>query len=201
MKKLKSTARKLDTFLKWIYYLLIAITIFTVGIALVCIVIMMVDSSFAQGIMESFDLGNFNIDIKSGSLPSTSFSIAYFIVMMLFFLCADVVIFLLIKFFRNILKCLSNGTPFSEAVCKSLTKTGFLVIIYGVLSGVFSIVETALIYYGYNMPELFVGTNITKIMPVYNFDLGFVVVAAAIFLLVYIIKYGSQLQKEVDETL
>ncbi len=201
MKNLKSTARKLDTFLKWIYYLLIAITIFTVGIALICAVIMMVDPSFAQDVMGSFDLGNFNFDIKSDSLPSTNFSVAYFIVTMLFFVCADVVIFLLIKFFRNILKCLSNGAPFSEAVCKNLKKTGILVIIYGVLSGVFSIVETALIYYGYDMAELFVGTNITGVMPVYNFDLGFVVVAAAIYLLVYIIKYGSQLQKEIDETL
>lgn len=201
MQKIKSTAKKLDTFLKWLYYILTAITIITIPVAIICIVIMHFDSQFGPEVMESIEFGALEIYFGENALPSQRFSISFFIMTMMFFVLLLVTMFIMIKIFRNILKCISSGEPFNEIVHISLKKAGILVIVYGIISQVFSVIESTMLFKGCNLKKLLVGGEVTDVMLQYQIELDFVIVAIVIFLLAYIFKYGAQLQKEVDETL
>lgn len=201
MEKIKSTAKKLDTFLKWLYYILIATTIIVIPVAIVCMVIMHFDSQLGPEVMESIGFGSLEIYFSENALPSQNFSISFFVMTMIFFVLASVTAFIMIKIFRNIFGCISSGEPFNEIVHTNLKKTGILVIVYGIISEVFSVIESTMLFKGCNIKELLVGGEVKNVMLQHQIELDFIFVAIVIFLLAYIFKYGAQLQQQVDETL
>ena len=54
---------------------------------------------------------------------------------------------------------------------------------------------------GYNLNELFLSDKITGVSVTYSCDLSFLIYALVLFLMSFIIQYGSELQKLSDETL
>ena len=54
---------------------------------------------------------------------------------------------------------------------------------------------------GYNLNELFLSDKITGVSVTYSCDLSFLIYALVLFLMSFIFKYGSELQKLSDETL
>ncbi len=116
---------------------------------------------------------------------------------------------------RGILKPMTGGQPFHSAVSRNLKRLAWLTLITG---GMYQLLQEAKlllskVLFGIEW-RLFGQTVFAQINPEFKrfadnihlqatpaFDLGFLVLAAVIFLLAYVFNYGEQLQTLSDETL
>lgn len=201
MNKSNIIARKLDTFIKWCFRFMLGATILCVPILIVTAIILKIDPNYTNEIMNTFTFGNLEFYVKEDMIPSTNFAIAYILTMGEILLMCAITICICFKILRNIFKPIIAGEPFHTTIFLNLKKLGWISIIFGIISGSFSIVESLVLYYGYDLGTILINENITKVMPQFTFELDFILVSAVIFLLSYIFKYGAQLQQQVDETL
>ncbi len=201
MNKSNLIARKLDTFIKWSFRFVLGATILCVPILIVTAIILKTDPNYTNEIMNTFTFGNLEFYVKEDMIPSTNFAISYILTMGGILLLCAITSCICFKFLRNIFKPIIAGEPFHTTIFLNLKKLGGISIIFGLVSGVFSVVESLVLYYGYDLETILVNENITKVVPQFTFELDFIIVAAVIFLLSYIFKYGAQLQQQVDETL
>lgn len=98
---------------------------------------------------------------------------------------------------RRILRPMRHGDPFAPSVSRDLRKLGWLVL--GCGAGVTLLGMAA-------QNALLSMLDVSAYLPVevsvtHRFDLGFVLIAAMLFLFAYIFRYGEQLQQLSDETL
>ncbi len=201
MNKSNLIARKLDTFIKWCFRVMLGATILYVPILIVTAIILKIDPSYTNNIMNTFTFGNLEFYVKENIIPSTNFAITYILTMGGILLVCAITSCMCFKILRNIFKPIIAGEPFHTAIFLNLKKLGWISIIFGLISSVFSVVESLVLYYGYDLGTILVNENITKVVPQFTFKLDFILVSAVIFLLSYIFKYGAQLQQQVDETL
>lgn len=101
----------------------------------------------------------------------------------------------------RILAPMKDGRPFEPGVDRDLRKIGWVVLAAGTVWQVAGCVLNLLLIRSYPMEQIFSSDAISGIEYTFVFDLGFVLIACAIFLLSYIFTYGQQLQQESDETL
>ena len=102
---------------------------------------------------------------------------------------------------RRILSPMKDGRPFEAGMAKDLRKIAWVVLGGGLYSEVLKIAEHLLMIRAYPMEKIFNSEAIYSMSHTIDVDLGFVLVAAAFFLLSYIFSYGQTLQRESDETL
>ena len=102
---------------------------------------------------------------------------------------------------RRILAPMKESRPFEEGMARDLKKVAWLVLGGGLYSEALKIAEHFLMIRAYPMEEIFDSKAIYMMKHIIDVDLGFVLVAAAFFLLSYIFSYGQTLQRESDETL
>ncbi len=201
MNKSNLIARKLDTFIKWCFRVMLGATILCVPILIVTVIILKIDPNYTNEIMNTLTFGNLEFFVKEGVIPSTNFAITYILTMGGILLLCAITSCVCFKIIRNILKPIIAGEPFHTTIFLNLKKLGWISIIFGLVSGVFSVVESLVLYYGYDLGTILVNENITRVVPQFTFELDFILVSAVIFLLAYIFKYGAELQQQVDETL
>ncbi len=101
----------------------------------------------------------------------------------------------------RIIAPMKDGRPFEPGVDRDLRKIGWVVLAAGTVWQVAGCVLNLLLIRSYPMEQIFSSDAISGIEYTFVFDLGFVLIACAIFLLSYIFTYGQQLQQESDETL
>lgn len=102
---------------------------------------------------------------------------------------------------RKILAPMKTGRPFEIGAAENLKKIGWIILVKGIVEEAFSIAAQMLSVKVYGLDEFFTSPSIERTEFIYTYDINFVLVACAIFLLSYIFKYGQQLQQESDETL
>ena len=201
MDKSSLFAGRLDTVLKWLFRAAVAAIVLCVLIFIVSVVILRIDPTFANDIMNTVFLSNVRLSVTDSAIPSATFATVYLLVDLAFFLLSAGVSCVCLKLLRNILKPMIEQRPFHTSVSQNLKKLGWSSFILGIGYGCFSAVETIVVYHGYGLDTLLLNEYITKAVPQFSFNLDFVIVSAVLFLLSYIFKYGAQLQQQVDETL
>ena len=102
---------------------------------------------------------------------------------------------------RSILAPMAEGAPFRDTVSRNLSKLGRLTCALGIKLNLMEIIAAALMAQAYDLPNLLLSENIVRVTMQYEFDLGFVLVAAVFALLSLVFRYGEGLQQLSDETL
>ena len=131
----------------------------------------------------------------SGTLKS-----AVSVILLLAVICCGVIAYGL-QLLRNILAPMKDGNPFNNAVSLNLRKLGWLTVIGSVVYSVISAISLHFISGLYDLTALFKEGSIDAITVNYHYDVTFLIVAALLFLLSYIFRYGEELQRQSDETL
>ena len=102
---------------------------------------------------------------------------------------------------RDILSPMKEGAPFHAAVGENLKKLAIHALELGVIINCMRMMGQAFVVHGYQLQQLLVSENILKVTFHYSFDLGFLLIAAVLYLLSCVFRYGQDLQKLSDETL
>ena len=102
---------------------------------------------------------------------------------------------------RRILAPMKEGRPFEESVSADLCRGGWLVVIGGAAAQVLGIAERLFLLRAYPVEAVFSSEAIAKLEYTFVFDFSFLLMAAALFFLSYVFRYGQSLQQLSDETL
>lgn len=106
-----------------------------------------------------------------------------------------------LQLLRNILTPMKEGKPFDNTVSTNLRKLGWLTVIGSIAYSVISTLSLHFISNLYDLTTLFIDGSVDGIMVNYRYNIAFLIVAALLFLLSYIFRYGEELQQQSDETL
>ena len=110
-------------------------------------------------------------------------------------------VFYISTLIRKLLAPMKNGRPFESGAAEHLKKIGWIILVNGVIKEAFAVAAQMLSVKVYGLEDFFTSPSIERTEFIYTYDINFILVACAIFLLSYIFKYGQQLQQESDETL
>lgn len=102
---------------------------------------------------------------------------------------------------RDILSPMKEGAPFHAAVGENLKKLAIHTLELGVIINCMRMLGQAFAVHGYQLQQLLLSDNILKATFRYSFDLSFLLIAAALYLLSCVFRYGQELQQLSDETL
>ncbi len=102
---------------------------------------------------------------------------------------------------RKILESMKLGRPFSDSTAGEVRKLGIFTLAFGGLGSLVKSVQTGLVAQVCPLDSLFNPEAVAGFETNVQFSLDFLWIAGLIFLLSYIFRYGSQLQRESDETL
>ena len=111
------------------------------------------------------------------------------------------IFYFIMKYLRAVLSSVKEGRPFEKAVCDSFRKLGILTLAGGLVSELFQWVQQLLLLRAYPMDEIFASPAITGMEINFIMDPGFILISLVFFLLSWIFSYGSELQRQSDETL
>lgn len=200
MEKLKKMAKKLDTAAKIILYINIgaAAIIFFVWIMMLE-EILMDQNALREYLVLNF--GSVKVGIAPEYAPSLQYTNTRFFMGTLLSVTLICFIIYAIKVARRILAPMKEGLPFDESVSKNLKNLGILTLIGGGVWSAAKAILEATAYNVYEISEMFRPERITGVELEIMLDTTFLIIAAVIFLLSYIFKYGAELQKLSDETL
>lgn len=106
-----------------------------------------------------------------------------------------------LQLLRNILTPMKDGKPFDNTVSTNLRKLGWLTVTGSIVYSVISTISLYFISNLYDLTALFREGSVDGIIVNYHYNIAFLIVAALLFLLSYIFRYGEELQQQSDETL
>lgn len=200
MEKLKKMAKNLDTVAKIILYINIgaAAIIFFVWIMMLG-EILMDQNALREYLVLNF--GSVKVGIAPEYAPSLQYTNTRFFMGTLLSVALICFVIYAIKVARRILAPMKEGLPFDESVSKNLRNLGILTLIGGSVWSAAKAILEATAYNVYEISEMFRPERITGVELEIMLDTTFLIIAAVIFLLSYIFKYGAELQKLSDETL
>ena len=102
--------------------------------------------------------------------------------------------------FRKILKPMKNALPFDDSVRKNLSALGMVFAVGGVVINLIRNATYAVInHQGLDFVERY--DWIDGYICSFEFDMTYFFVAAVLFLVSFVFRYGAELQKQADETL
>lgn len=198
MKKLSSTAKKIDVVLRILFWALIVAGVAAAVAALLPLVLRR-PAPETNGV--SLDLDFVKLHLSQPTQDAAMAQQITTLAAMALMLLGSGGAAYAIKLIRNILKPMKDGQPFHACVSANLKKMAWLSLLGGIAANVVKILMQIALVRGFNIAELLSNDKITKITFNYSFNLTFVLVAAILFLLSYIFRYGAELQQLSDETL
>lgn len=203
MEKMQNTAKKLDTFFRILQVCItIALVACVVGLGIIGAYFFFDLSAAAIGTgYGSVDVGFLELEIaESVALSHDVIILGAAAELALGLLCL-ITVRGCVKCIRSILSPMTEGAPFQGIVSENLSKLARHTVILGIKLNLMEILGNVLTVQAYGLSDLLLSENIVRITPNYEFDLSFVVIAAALALLSYVFRYGEHLQQLSDETL
>ncbi len=203
MKKMKSTAKKLNTFFRILQTATsVCAVVCLVGLAVIGAAFLFdLDPDMIGSGYNALDLGFLSLALAPEFAPDTdsvllftAFTLAAGSVMLL--VCRE-----LVKSIRRILTPMAEGLPFHSDVSSNLKKMGLQYLVLGILFNATQVLMQVFLVNTYDLTGIFVSEKITHVTVGFTFDLSFLVFGAILFLLAYVFQYGAQLQQLSDETL
>ena len=199
LEKMKKTAGILYTITNIIRILVIiaaAVVVVAAGV-----IFFIPGTVIPEGIVTtSVSLGDVTVHLAEGAavgrMDKTQFSIilAFAAVILLLTLYG-------LRMVKQILKPMKEGRPFDESIADSLRRLGHVVLASGIVSCVLAYLSQAAMLGVIDYKELFNPALVTGVDIRSSFSLDFIIVALALYLMSYVFRYGSELQRESDETL
>lgn len=200
MNKLKKIAQTLDSIAKIIFYINIGAAILMLFIWILIFSEVLMDQNILREYL-ILTLGSVKVGIVPESAPSLTYTNTRFFLGTLLLFAVTLLFLYGVKIARKILKPMKEGLPFDESISKNLKNLGILTLIGGGIWSVAKVIIDTTTFYAYRVSELFRPEIITHVELSISLDTTFLVIAAVIFLLSYIFRYGAELQKLSDETL
>ncbi len=203
MKNIQKTASSLHTYLHVIHVLLsVIIVIMTVCLGLIAAYFLfdlepwMIGSDYNQ-----VDFGFLTLTVAEQYVPDMTY---VFLTAAGEMVAAIIVSFFcqkLISCFLAILAPMREGSPFTDIVSTNLKKAAKFSIVLGILVNIAQLYEDLARPLLYGLPNLMLSEKIVHVSIHNVFDLSFLLVAAVLYLLSCVFRYGEALQQLSDETL
>lgn len=201
-KKMMKTAAIIDKILKFLQVALVVAGCLLL-IAGACMVIFK-DTIVAHSeyISDSISFGELTLSTAHGSALSDSSLLAKS-QLVTCVLCAilGVIAWYGIRLLRQIVNPMKNGEPFYAGISGNLRKLAIFVVVGGVVDQIFTRIAYSVMLNAYDIGKLLNTQVVEKYTLNFTLDFSFVAVAAILFLLAYVFRYGEELQRESDETL
>ena len=195
MEKLMRTARGLDTFFKVVFW----ITVVVGGIVMIANIVMLIlgaDWMRAHASTGNWYITGYGFRVPMNLVETESYPLLWRIGALMF-LVAYAAICWILHLVRRILAPMKEGQPFAAGVADDLKKLAWMVLVFGFVSAVWEFVAQVMVSTAMS-GNLSVNSHYA-VGEVVRLD--FVLVAAVLFLVSYIFRYGRELQVQSDETL
>ena len=200
MEKLMKTSKTLDNILRIVYKLMqVAGIILLVSIG-ICIVAQFVDK-LPMAELTSVSVSDVELTFKEPMLIDSSKAVIEMVVTLVVALLVIGITCYMIKLLRKVLAPMIVGQPFDGTVSKNIKKLGIAVIVNGLAIDIAESVMSSMAFYMYDIAELVLSDNISKIMVNSEVSLDSVLVGVLVIILSHVFRYGEQLQQQADETL
>ncbi|MBQ8632256.1 MAG: hypothetical protein IJ420_01470 [Lachnospiraceae bacterium] len=200
MEKLMKTSKTVDTILKVVYKIMqVAGIILLVSIG-ICIVAQFVDK-LPMAELTSVSVSDVELIFKEPIPVDSSKAVIEMVVTLGVALLVIGITCYMIQLLRKVLAPMIIGQPFDGTVSKNIKKLGIAVIVNGLAIDVVESVMSSMAFYMYDIAELIVSDNISKIMVNSEISLDSILVGVLVIMLSYVFHYGEQLQQQADETL
>ena len=200
MEKLMKTSKTVDTILKVVYKIMqVAGIILLVSIG-ICIVAQFVDK-LPMAELTSVSVSDVELTFKEPMLIDSSKAVIEMVVTLVVALLVIGITCYMIQLLRKVLAPMIVGQPFDGTVSKNIKKLGIAVIVNGLAIDIAESVMSSMAFYMYDIAELILSDNISKIMVNSEVSLDSVLVGVLVIMLSHVFRYGEQLQQQADETL
>ncbi len=199
MKKLIPTAKKIDAFVKALFWVIAIAGGVSVVLFGFNIILYFIDPNQATLIETTLELDYLTLHPTAEYVPSIP--LTYWIVNYAFLLTGITVLCFWLQALRNVLQPMTQGLPFHETVAVNLKKLAWINIVMGVISNLLTWADSMVMLHHCHIKELFDTTKVGLISVEHHLDLNFLLLSLALFVLSYVFRYGQQLQQEVDELL
>lgn len=197
MNKMQKTAKALDTFCKVLFWLAIAGSV----IVAAATVILAFAGDKAMSETSSLTLGSVTFNLAEGFGPDATYASGLIFSMIPVVALGVATVIIGLNIIRSILAPMKEGVPFDGTMSKNIRKLGWFSLISGGVWSIITIIFESLMLVVYDFEKIFIGDAITDIVIESDISLDFIIVAAVIFLLSYVFRYGEALQQQADETL
>lgn len=203
MNKLSSTAKKLDTLFKVLNIVLkIGIVCCLVGIAIIAAGFFFDLDAYTIGTgYNSISIGNLDLELAQEYAPDESLVLILLTVELVIVLICLLVTQPCVTCIRDILKPMINGEPFHSTISHNLKKLAKRSLVLCVLTNLVQIATNSMYVLNFGLEELLISEKVTRITITTDIDLTFLIVAAVLYLLSCVFRYGEELQQLSDETL
>ena len=200
MEKLMKTSKTVDTILKVVYKIMqVAGIILLVSIG-ICIVAQFVDK-LPMAELTSVSVSDVELIFKEPILIDSGKAVIEMVATLVVALLVIGITCYMIKLLRKVLAPMIVGQPFDGTVSKNIKKLGIAVIVNGLAIDIAESVMSSMAFYMYDIAELILSDNISKIMVNSEISLDSVLVGVLVIMLSHVFRYGEQLQQQADETL
>jgi len=203
MHSLKKTANILDKILHVVSILLIVgivASVIGIGIAIAGTAFGLAPEQIGTG-FNTIEIGSLVLTVADSYMPDTKLIMTYTAIDLAFTLLCLIAGHWAVRCLRRILSPMTMGRPFGKTVGRDLKTLALITVVLGLLSNIVKVAEMLVVLSTYDLTGLLVSDKITAAAVSQTFDMGFLLVAGALFLLHYVFTYGEQLQKQADETL
>ena len=200
MEKLMKTSKTVDTILKVVYKIMqVAGIILLVSIG-ICIIAQFVDK-LPMAELTSVSVSDVELIFKEPIPVDSSKAVIEMVATLVVALLVIGITCYMIQLLRKVLAPMIVGQPFDGTVSKNIKKLGIAVIVNGLAIDIVESVMSSMAFYMYDIAELIVSDNISKIMVNSEISLDSILVGVLVIMLSYVFHYGEQLQQQADETL
>lgn len=203
MTQLKSTAKKLDTFFRVLnIFLKIGIVCCLVSLGIIAVGYLFDLNPYTIGTgYNSLKFGRLDIVIAESYAPDEWFVLALLSVRFVIAIVCLLIARRCCTCVRDILHPMTQGEPFHNTISLNLKKLAKNSLILCVIVDCQELITSFMFVRGYNLSDLLLSEKITHVSFHSEINLTFLIVAAVLYLLSYIFRYGEQLQQLSDETL
>lgn len=199
MNKLSSIAKKLDAVVKIIYWLVLIVSVLSLGMTCWSIYAQHSDPNLNVTGMAA-DFGYLTLNLRFDEPDMAAVNRYQFLVMALAVIHLPLYCVMLRRV-RDILKPLKEQQPFHQTMAKNLKKLAVLIILVMVISIASEFVAFHYAVSTFDLPTLLRSEYVTGVKTEFVADLTPLIFSAALWLLSYIFQYGEELQTLSDETL
>lgn len=203
--KMKKMAEGLEKFAGVLQKIIVVCMIAAVCVVAVLTVANIIKPDIPIGeVQNTVDVGHITIELEAEAQPENGEILTLAWIAIALDAVYVVGIWYILKIFRRILLPMKEGSPFSDTVGGDIRKSGWAVLVMGVIANLVTMLE-ALAEFMQIAPKLEEGALgsyiIRSVTFNYTFDIGFLVIFAILMLVAWIFEYGAELQKLSDETL
>ena len=195
--KIAKSTKQIDTFLKILRGI-------TLAAAIVCVCAGICLALFGEKMVadaSSISIGAAKIQISEAYCPTFGELKGIIYPALIIGFIGGITMWYCLGVARKILEPMKEGRPFESGTSDKIRKLGFVVIGSGLILQLCRYFAAITEIRAYNLESFFRPEMVKGVEFSFEFDINFIFIAAILFLMAHIFRYGEALQQESDETL